>query len=154
MKSCYALTSLDGAQYVGGIAGSGAKIRDCYAMVLIGEDAIHKGAIAGWISTKEDERTDYQKDISNNYFVSSSLSGLDLVSYAGVAQPVTYEEILETVGLPTEFRHLKITFVTEDRIVKEMEVKYGTPLSGVTFPETPKVAGSYGKWPDVSDQIM
>ena len=154
VKSCYALTSLDGAQYVGGIAGSGAKIRDCYAMVLIGEDAIHKGAIAGWISTKEDERTDYQKDISNNYFVSSSLSGLDLVSYAGVAQPVTYEEILETVGLPIEFRHLKITFVTEDRIVKEMEVKYGTPLSGVTFPETPKVAGSYGKWPDVSDQIM
>ncbi len=154
VKSCYALTSLDGAQYVGGIAGSGAKIRDCYAMVLIGEDAIHKGAIAGWISTKEDERTDYQKDISNNYFVSSSLSGLDLVSYAGVAQPVTYEEILETVGLPIEFRHLKITFVTEDRVVKEMEVKYGTPLSGVTFPETPKVAGSYGKWPDVSDQIM
>lgn len=154
VKSCYALTSLDGAQYVGGIAGSGAKIRDCYAMVLIGEDAIHKGAIAGWISTKEDERNDYQKDISNNYFVSSSLSGLDLVSYAGVAQPVTYEEILETVGLPIEFRHLKITFVTEDRVVKEMEVKYGTPLSGVTFPETPKVAGSYGKWPDVSDQIM
>lgn len=154
VKSCYALTSLDGAQYVGGIAGSGAKIRDCYAMVLIGEDAIHKGAIAGWISTKEDERTDYQKDISNNYFVSSSLSGLDLVSYAGVAQPVTYEEILETVGLPIEFRHLKITFVTEDRVVKEMEVKYGTPLSGVTFPETPEVAGSYGKWPDVSDQIM
>ncbi len=154
VKSCYALTSLDGAQYVGGIAGSGSKIQDCYAMVLIGEDAIHKGAIAGWISTKEDERTDYQKDISNNYFVSSSLSGLDLVSYAGVAQPVTYKEILETVGLPIEFRHLKITFVTEDRVVKEMEVKYGTPLSGVTFPETPKVAGSYGKWPDVSDQIM
>ena len=154
VKSCYALTSLDGAQYVGGIAGSGSKIQDCYAMVLIGEDAIHKGAIAGWISTKEDERTDYQKDISNNYFVSSSLSGLDLVSYAGVAQPVTYEEILETVGLPIEFRHLKITFVAEDRVVKEMEVKYGTPLSGVTFPETPKVAGSYGKWPDVSDQIM
>ncbi|MDD6627862.1 MAG: hypothetical protein PUF03_06390 [Lachnospiraceae bacterium] len=154
VKSCYALTSLDGAQYVGGIAGSGSKIQDCYAMVLIGEDAIHKGAIAGWISTKEDERTDYQKDISNNYFVSSSLSGLDLVSYAGVAQPVTYEEILETVGLPIEFRHLKITFVAEDRVVKEMEVKYGTPLSSVTFPETPKVAGSYGKWPDVSDQIM
>lgn len=154
VKSCYALTSLDGAQYVGGIAGSGSKIQDCYAMVLIGEDAIHKGAIAGWIFTKEDERTDYQKDISNNYFVSSSLSGLDLVSYAGVAQPVTYKEILETVGLPIEFRHLKITFVTEDRVVKEMEVKYGTPLSGVTFPETPKVAGSYGKWPDVSDQIM
>ena len=154
VKSCYALTSLDGAQYVGGIAGSGEKIRDCYAMVLIGEDAIHKGAIAGWVFTKEDERTDYQKDISNNYFVSSSLSGLDLVSYTGVAQPVTYEEILETVGLPIEFRHLKITFVTEDRVVKEMEVKYGTPLSRVTFPEAPKVAGSYGKWPDVSDQIM
>ncbi len=154
VKGCYALTSLEGAKYVGGITGSGTKIQDCYAMVRIGEDAIHKGTIAGWIPTEEDERTEYQEDISNNYFVSNSLSGIDGISYAGIAQPVTYEEFLETVGLPIEFRHLKITFVAEDRVVQEIEVKYGMPLSQVTFPEAPQMAGSYGKWPDVSDQMM
>lgn len=154
IQSCYALTSLKGSNYVGGIAGSGTRIKDCYAMVNIGEETIHKGAIAGWIATEEDERTDYQGDISGNYFVSSSLDGIDCVSYVGLAQPVTYEELLETVGLPVEFRHLKITFVAEDRIVDQMEVKYGKPLSQVTFPEAPKMSGSYGKWPDVSDRIM
>lgn len=154
VKGCYALTSLEGSKYVGGITGSGTKIQDCYAMVRIGEDAIHKGMIAGWIPTEEDERTDYQEDISNNYFVSNSLSGIDGISYAGIAQPVSYEEFIETVGIPVEFRHLKITFVAEDRVVQEIEVKYGKPLSQVTFPEAPKMAGSYGKWPDVSDQIM
>lgn len=154
IQNCYSLISLDGSQYVGGIAGSGTKIKDCYAMVLIGEDAVHKGAVAGWIATEEDERIDYQEDISGNYFVSSSLNGIDCVSYAGIAQPVTYEQLLETVGLPVEFRHLKITFVADDRVVDQIEVKYGKPLSQVTFPEAPEVAGSYGKWPDVSDQVM
>lgn len=154
IQNCYSLISLDGSQYVGGIAGSGTKIKDCYAMVLIGEDAVHRGAIAGWIATEEDERMDYQEDISGNYFVSSSLNGLDCVSYSGIAQPITYEQLLETVGLPVEFRHLKITFVADDRVVDRIEVKYGKPLSQVTFPEAPEVAGSYGKWPDVSDQVM
>lgn len=154
IQNCYALTSLEGSNYVGGIAGSGTKIKDCCAMVNIGEDAIHKGAIAGWIATEEDERTDYQGNISGNYFVSSSLDGIDRVSYAGLAQPVTYEELLETVGLPGEFRHLKITFVAEDRIIDQIEVKYGKPLSQVSFPDAPKSSGSYGKWPDVSDRIM
>lgn len=154
IQNCYSLISLDGSQYVGGIAGSGTKIKDCYAMVLIGEDAVHKGAVAGWIATEEDERMDYQENISGNYFVSSSLNGIDCVSYGGTAQPVTYEQLLETVGLPVEFRHLKITFVADERVVDQIEVKYGKPLSQVTFPEAPEEAGSYGKWPDVSDQVM
>lgn len=154
IQSCYTLTSLEGSQYVGGIAGAGTKIKDCCVMVLIGEEAIHKGAIAGWVATEEDERTDYYEDINGNYFVSGSLDGIDSVSYGGIAQPVTYEELLETVGLPVEFRHLKLTFVAGERVVDRIEVKYGKPLSQVTFPEAPKVTGSYGKWPDVSDQIM
>ncbi len=154
IQGCYALASLEGAQYVGGIAGSGSKIRDCYAMVTIGEDAVHQGAIAGWIPTQEDERSEYQEEIRDNYFVSDSLNGIDGVSYAGLAQSVSYEELLETVGLPSAFRHLTITLIAEDRVVEELEVKYHTPLSLVEFPEPPEVAGSYGKWPDVSDQVM
>lgn len=154
IQNCYALISLDGSQYVGGIAGSGKKIKNCYAMTLIDEEAVHKGAIAGWIVTEEDERLEYQEDINGNYFVNSSLDGIDSVSYAGIAQPATYEELLETVGLPAAFRHLEITFVAEDKVVDRIEVKYGTPLSEVEFPKAPGKADSYGKWPDVSDQIM
>jgi hypothetical protein len=154
IQNCYALMSLSGSQYVGGIAGSGNKISNCYSMVLIDEDAVHKGAVAGWIPTEEDERLDYQENITGNCFVSSKLGGIDDVSYADVAQPITYEELLETVGLPSEYRHLKLTFIADDRVVDQMEVKYGTPLSQITLPDAPKVAGSYGKWPDLSELTM
>jgi hypothetical protein len=82
------------------------------------------------------------------------MGALDNISYAGIAQPITYEELLETVGIPSEYRHLTITFIAEDEVVDKIEVKYGTPLSQVTMPETPKVAGSYGKWPDLTDMTM
>jgi hypothetical protein len=154
IKGCYSLMSLTGSQYVGGIAGSGDRITGCYAMTLIDDEAVNQGAIAGWIPTEEDERLDYEENINGNYFVNSKLGALDNVSYANVAQPITYEELLETVGLPSEYRHLTITFIAEDEVVDKIEVKYGTPLSQVTLPETPKVAGSYGKWPDLTDMTM
>jgi hypothetical protein len=123
-------------------------------MVLIDDDAVHQGAIAGWVPTEEDERLDYQENITGNCFVSSKLGGIDDVSYADVAQPITYEELLETVGLPSEYRHLKLTFIADDKVVDQLEVKYGTPLSQITLPDAPKVAGSYGKWPDLSELTM
>jgi hypothetical protein len=49
---------------------------------------------------------------------------------------------------------LTITFIADDNVVDRLEVKYGTPLSQVTLPDTPKMAGSYGKWPDISEQTM
>ncbi|MBD5522461.1 MAG: zinc ribbon-containing protein [Lachnospiraceae bacterium] len=154
IKSCWSLTSLKGAGYIGGIAGSGNRIQDCYAMALINGSAIRKGEIAGWIETKEDERLDYGDDIKGNFFVSTELNGIDGVSYIGIAEPITYKELLETEGLPLQFRHLQLTFIADDKLVNRMEVEYGKPLEDVEFPKAPPIEGSYGIWPDVSNMTM
>lgn len=154
IKNCCSLASLKGSGYIGGIAGSGRKIQDCYSMALINAAAIRKGAIAGWIETGEDERLDYGDDIYGNFFVSNELRGIDEVSYAGIAEPVTYEEILRMDGITSQFRHLQLTFVADDNVVERMEVEYGKPLSEIEFPNAPYVEGSYGKWPEVTNMSM
>lgn len=154
IRNCWSLTSLKGARYVGGIAGSGTKIQNCHAMVLIDGEAVHKGAIAGWLETEEDERLGFDEDINGNFFVGGALGGVDGVSYAGAAEPVTYAKLLETEGIPLQYRHLQLTFVANDKVVDRIEVKYGKALSEVEFPQAPPVPGSYGKWPDVTDMTM
>ncbi|MCH5250183.1 MAG: hypothetical protein J1E98_09625 [Lachnospiraceae bacterium] len=154
IRNCYSLASLKGLGYIGGIVGSGKKIQDCYSMALIDEDTIRKGAIAGWIETKEDERLDYGEDIKGNFFVSDDLSGIDSVSYIGIAEPVTYKEILEMTGVPTQFRHLQLTFIANDVVVERMEVEYGKPLSEIELPDAPHIDGSYAKWPDITNMKM
>lgn len=154
IRNCWSLTSLEGSRYVGGIAGSGTKIRNCHAMVLIDDEAVRKGAVAGWINTEEDERLGFDEDVNGNYFVGGVLGGIDDVSYAGIAEPVTYAELLTTEGIPMQYRHLQITFVANDKVVEQIEVKYGSALSAIEFPAAPPIPGSYGKWPDVADRKM
>lgn len=154
IRNCWSLTSLRGSRYVGGIVGSGTKIQNCHAMVLINDEAVRKGAIAGWLETEEDERIGFSEDINGNFFVGGALCGIDDVSYAGIAGPVTYEELLTTEGIPLQYRHLQLTFIANDKVVDQIEVKYGKSLSEIEFPQAPSVPGSYGKWPDVSEMKM
>lgn len=154
IRNCWSLTSLKGSRYVGGIAGSGTKIQNCHAMVLIDDGAVRKGAIAGWLETKEDERIGFGEDINGNLFVGGTLRGIDDVSYAGIAEPVTYEELLAIEGIPLQYRHLQLTFIANDKVVDQIEVKYGKPLSEIEFPQAPSVPGSYGKWPDITELKM
>lgn len=154
IRNCWSLTSLTGSRYVGGIAGSGTKIQNCYAMVLINEEAVRKGAIAGWLETEEDERLGFHENVNDNYFVGGTLNGIDDVSYTGIAEPVTYAELLAVEGIPLQYRHLQITFVADDKVLDRIEVKYGKALSEIEPPPIPPVSGSYGKWPDVADMTM
>lgn len=154
IQNCWSLTSLKGSRYVGGIAGSGTKIRNCHAMVLIGDEAVRKGAIAGWLETEEDERLGFDENVKDNFFVGGTLNGIDGVSYTGSAEPVTYAEMLTVEGIPLQYRHLQITFVANDKVVDRMEVKYGKALSEIEFPQAPPVPGSFGKWPDVTEMVM
>ena len=82
------------------------------------------------------------------------MNGIDDVSYTGIAEPVTYAELLAVEGIPLQYRHLQITFVADDKVLDRIEVKYGKALSEIEPPPIPPVSGSYGKWPDVADMTM
>lgn len=81
----YAKGELEGKSYVGGIVGEGKNISDCLSMVSIEDESDWSGAIAGHISEAGEVR--------GNFFVSDELAGIDRVSYALKAEPVSYDNV-------------------------------------------------------------
>lgn len=154
IKRCYALCSVSGGKNVGGIAGYADTLKDCYAMTdcnaLIGK----KGAIAGQTANYEDTLSDGEAKVSGNCYVGDNLYGIDNISYVGVAEPISYEELLTVENLPMQFRHLKVIYRVDDLYLGIQEVKFGEKLSCLNYPEIPQKEGYYGVWPDYSDKIM
>ncbi|MDC7293935.1 hypothetical protein NXH67_10455 [Butyrivibrio sp. DSM 10294] len=102
----YAKGELDGNTYVGGIAGNGKHIKECLAIVTVGEATDWYGAVAGHIEESGEVR--------DNYFVSDDLSGIDRVSYALKAEPVSYDSVSQN----KVFKELE-----EETEEKESEIK-------------------------------
>ena len=120
----YAKGELDGNTYVGGITGDGMHIKDCLTLVSVTRAENWYGAISGHIAEKGEVR--------NNYFVSDDLAGIDRVSYALKAEPVSYaavekNEVFEEIMQETEESKEKLEVVplstgTDEEVAKE--VKY------------------------------
>ena len=154
IQRCYALCSASGGKNVGGIAGFADTLKDCRAIVDCRALAGRKGAIAGQTADYEDALNEEEARVSGNYYVGDDLYGIDNISYTGVAEPVSYETLLTLEGLPTQFRHLKVTYRVEDQYLGSEEVRFGESLSKLNYPTIPEKEGFYGVWPDCSDQIM
>ena len=142
----YALCSVSGGKDVGGIAGYGNTLRNCYAIVSADASIGKVGAVAGQIAD--------DADVTGNYYVGSDIFGIDDISYAGMAEPISYEELLTVEQLPTAFWHLKVTYRIEDTYLGTQEVAYGESLATLDYPQIPAKDGYYGAWPDYSDRIM
>ena len=148
IRDSYAKCTLAGRSYLGGIVGSGEKVNDCVSMVQIEKSTQFAGAIAGEIT----------KSAAGNVFVSDTLAGIDRVSYAGQAEPVSYETLLEKEKLPREFAALRLTFRTyngddsEDadeensEIIKTVDFRYGDSFGADVYPQVPQKNGHYVRW--------
>jgi hypothetical protein len=71
-----------------------------------------------------------------------------------VAEPLTYNELLEVENLPTNFWHPQVIYKIEDTYLGSQEVGYGKKLDNLTYPTIPEKEGYYGVWPDVTDEKM
>ncbi len=154
IKRCYALCSVSGVRNVGGIAGFADTLKDCYAIVDCEATTGRKGAIAGQTVNYDDALNEEEVKVSNNYYVGDNLYGIDNISYIGIAEPISYEELMTVANLPTQFRHLKVTFRADDMYLGEQEVRFGETLAGLDYPSMPVKEGYYGVWPDYSDRVM
>lgn len=134
----YAKCTVSGEEYVAGIAGSGSSMENCGAMVRVQNAAVFYGAIAG--------ETDSSGTVSGNYFVSDELAGIDRISYSGKAEPVSYEELLDTEGLPSRFRMMSATFYADEEEVKRVECPYGGNVLQDIYPDIPVKDGFYADW--------
>ena len=162
IKSCYALCSVSGNRNVGGIAGYADTLKNCYSMADVKSENGRAGAIAGQISeydqvgatTEDPSGETVETKVADNYYVGEGVHGIDNISYMGMAEPISYQDLLAVEQLPAQFWHLKVIYKIEDTYLGSEEVEYGRKLDQLNFPQIPGKEGFYGEWPDVSDLIM
>lgn len=143
VTNCIANCGLSGTNYVGGIVGSGyvmgdssSLIENCYSLVKITDCQQFAGAIAGCT----------EGAFNNNFFVSEELAGINRVNYTGIAQQISYEELLAVPGMPEEIQTFTITFIADGQEVETLTFNYGDEIDVTTFPEVLKKKGYDGEW--------
>ena len=137
---------LMGKSQVGGIAGTGKEITDCRSLVVVDACDEARGAIAGTVA---DDST-----LERNYFVSSSLAGVDGVSYAGQAEPMDFGSFVQLENLPDAFRSMTVTFRAGGKTVRTFSLNYGDELPKESLPEVPAKDGYYGTWGDFEGGVI
>ena len=145
LRTNWAKCTLSGGKYVGGITGSGIEealtgsgstVTHCVSMVEIASAEQYYGAISG------SDAGEYLE----NYFVSDTLAGIDGKSISGKAEPISYKNMLQIDGIPSEFKKLTLSFVADDETIKELSFDYGDSFTPDAYPEIPAKEGYYGRW--------
>ena len=85
--------------------------------------------------------------VSGNTFTSESLGALDGISYAGKAEPVDFDVLCSTEGVPERFSRLELTFVADGATVAVVPFQYGEGID--SLPEIPARKGYSAAWPDL-----
>ncbi len=159
VRNTLAKCDLSGKKYVGGIAGYGVDLHDNYAMVNAVDTKEYTGAIAGRVKNVN------AADVYRNYYYSTKIYGINGVSYAGIAEGQSYEDLSAKYladgnavkdlsgtadnenGMENRFTQLTLTFCTDDdAVVKTLHVGYGDSVPKEQLPEVPDKEGFYGEW--------
>lgn len=145
IRDCFAKCSLAGGSYIGGIVGCGiaedysgesSTVSGCYSMVRIDRYEQYIGGISGA----------YTGNFTNNYFVSDTLEGINGVSYFALAEPLSYEALRKTEGLPGQLRQFTLSFVADGETIKTVVFDYGDSFDPSAYPEIPQKEGYYAQW--------
>ncbi len=153
IRSSYAKGRITAGQYVGGIAGEGRVVTDCYSVSEISDASEYQGAILGKIQ----EELDIDEDpISGNYYFSpgQDLGGIDGISYAGQAQALNRDAFLALEGLPDSFRRVHVHFLYPNGNELCLEVPLGEAFSMSRVPTLPSKAGSETSWKGLNEEDL
>lgn len=161
IAGCSSLAVLSGGSYIGGIAGQASAIRNCYSMATVLSANECVGAIAGKEAYDEDEedvtvlRSLTKERMTDNYYCSSSLYGINGISYAGTAQGVTYQELLAMENVPESFSELSVTFIDADQnLIRRTVLPYGTKLADLEYPDLKTQSGEYMEWQGLVGSVL
>lgn len=138
LRGCVSKVTLSGTAYIGGIAGEGGIMTDCLSISDITDYTEKVGALAGYVDF-EKENT----EISRNFFVDRGVAGIDRVSYAGIAEPVSYDEFARRTG---GFAEIVLEFTVDGETVGKVTVPYGGLISASDIPEIPRKSGFFARW--------
>lgn len=140
IEQSYSLCNVSGGDYIGGICGKGYNVKESISICDIASDGERRGSIAGFLA---EEGT-----AENNCFVSTELHGIDNISYAGAAEQVSYESLMEQEDIPEGFRRITITFENEEgELLATLQIPYGGSITEADFPKMEEKEGCYIRWP-------
>lgn len=138
----WAKCHVSGSSLVGGIAGEGYQLEDNRALVTLENGSEYTGAIAGRL-------TEGGTSNGNLFVESADFAGIDGISYADSAEPVSYRALMQLEDVPEYFGKMVITFHAEDTTFTR-RVDYGKTLTDI--PEIPEKAGCSAVWLDFSPE--
>lgn len=148
IKDSYVLSTISGGDYVGGVAGFGTTIKNCCTMPSIVAHTGRFGALCGQIKIDSDTEVPHLENITDNYYVSEYLNGIDNIDYHGSIDRISYEDLLRLPDLPYEYRNLHIIFRADGKYAGLINVNYGDRYEDISFPDVPSKEGYYGTWAD------
>ena len=138
IRKCSSKATVSGKDYVAGIAGIAQELTDSYSIAKINQCERYGGAIAGEVKDKG--------ELSNNYFVNTGTAGIDRVSYDGIAQEISYEEMRQREDIPQQFQSFTVTFLLDEQVVGTLERQYGELVSSRDFPQVKDKKDCYVLW--------
>ena len=148
IRQCQVKATLSGANYVGGVAGLGSKVTDCYVLVeMTGSEKT--GTILGYTPEMNSE------NISGNLFypVAGNPGAIDGISYDGCARPVSGEAFLELQGLDPRFPEAVLTFCYEDGTLEVLRFPVGTELRGDMVPALENTENQILSWQGLAEYM-
>lgn len=130
-------SKISGKRYVGGAVGKCERLTACRVIANVcGEENV--GAICGDTQNKE--------NVYRNFFVDNGLGGIDGISYKEKAEPIDYEALKNTAGIPERFISFSASFSADGRIIETDEIIYGDDTAKIKYPEIPEKKGYFGTW--------
>lgn len=145
VRSSYAKCTLSGKKYVGGIVGSGvaeksdgsaSTVAGCWSLVDITGCQQYEGAVSG-----ADTGT-----FTDNYFVSDTLAGINRQSFAGRAEPVSFDTLAAADGMPGGMTTFTLSFVSDGKVLTSRTFSYGASFDSSVYPPLPEKDGIYAHW--------
>ncbi len=139
ISSSWSMGDISAKSYLGGIAGYGNVLKDNHAMPFIkNTNSEFTGSIAGAVKD--------QADISGNIYVDSQIGAIDGVTRKVQAKGMDYHSFIAGENVPDNFKHLTVTFETEDGKLKTVQLNYGESIDKSVYPEVPPKEGYYYVW--------
>jgi len=140
IRGCMARCALSGDTWVGGIAGSGSTVSQCYAMVALEGYTEKAGAILGQVESTP--------DLEENYYlpIGDETGAVDGINYEAQAQSMPANDFLKLDVLPDSFRSVTVRFFFDNGTVQSVTVPFASRLSDSQIPAIPKKDDCEGTW--------
>jgi len=150
LRSNGAKCFLEGENYVGGIAGSAVIVTDCLSMVQIQGANECLGLIMG---TRKEGFSELEDPVAGNCYlaVGEDVGGIDRISYAAVAEPLTLEEFLALESLPDPFRYVSVCFRYENGGESRFRLIPGESFPEEKIPNLPEKHGYSARWAELEE---